>query len=105
MKRNNFEYETEAEKKFAEALRRAEDDDLKDDIQSSYNALMASIDKAKEKELISKKAEIKSLLTDEILKRYFYRDGLYQYQVKNNPEILEAISVLNDPSKYNRILK
>ena len=104
LKRNNFEYETEAEKKFAEALRRAEDDDFKDDIQASYNALMASIDTAKEKELISKKAEISSLISDEILKRYFYRTGLYEYQVVNNPEILEAVSILNNPSKYNRIL-
>ena len=105
LKRNNFEYETEAEKKFAEALRRAEDDDLKDEIQSSYNSLMASIDAAKEKELISKKVEITSLLSDEILKRYFYRKGLYEYHIVNNPEILAAVEVLNNPSKYNRILK
>ena len=105
LKRNDFDYETKTEKEFAEALRRAEDDELKDAIQGSYNDLMKSIDLAKEKDLKDKKAEIKSLLTDEILKRYFYREGLYDYQVKNNPEILEAISVLNDPKKYERILK
>ncbi len=105
LKRNNFEYETEAEKKFAEALRRAEDDDIKNDITSAYNNLMTAIDKAKDKDLIEKKAEIKSLLSDEILKRYFYVDGLYQYQIENNSEILEAVTVLNDVSKYNRILK
>ncbi len=105
LRRNGFEYETESEKKFAEALRRAEDDELKDEIQSSYNKLMESIDKAKEKDLVAKKAEIKSLLSDEILKRYFYREGLYDYQVKNNPEILEAISVLKDSNRYEKILK
>ncbi|GAB5400768.1 MAG: S41 family peptidase [Aureisphaera sp.] len=105
LKKNGFDYETESEKKFEEALRRAEDDELKDDIQASYNSLMESIDRAKEKDLVSKKAEIKSLLTDEILKRYFYREGLYDYQVKNNPEILEAISVLNNTSQYQKILK
>ncbi|NND89191.1 MAG: S41 family peptidase [Flavobacteriaceae bacterium] len=103
--RNNFEYETEAEKKFAEALRHAEDDDIKNDISASYDQLMKAIDKAKEKDLVEKKAEIKSLLSDEILKRYFYVEGLYKYQLENNPEILEAIAVLNDPSKYERILK
>lgn len=105
LKRNNFEYETEAEKKFAEALRRAEDDDIKKDISPAYNQLMTAIDKAKEKDLFEKKAEIKSLLSDEILKRYFYVEGLYQYQVENNPEILEAVAVLNDAAKYNRILR
>ena len=66
---------------------------------------MASIDQAKQNDLLDKKVEIKSLLSDEILKRYFYTEGLYDYQVKHNPEILEAVSVLNDENKYRRILK
>jgi carboxyl-terminal processing protease len=104
LKQNDFSYETETEKEFAEALRRSEDDDLKKEIEASYRQLSASIDNAKEKALVNKKAEIMSLLSDEILKRYFYREGLYNYQVKNNPEILEAIAVLNDANRYNRIL-
>tara|TARA_R110000772_G_scaffold40738_6_gene95158 strand:- start:469 stop:2091 length:1623 start_codon:yes stop_codon:yes gene_type:complete len=102
---NNFEYETETEKEFAQALRRAEDDDLSGSIESSYKQLMTAIDGAKDKALVSKKAEIMSLLSDEILKRYFYRDGLYNYQVENNPEILEAVSILNNEKRYNKILK
>ena len=105
LKQNDFDYETETEKEFAEALRRSEDDDLKKEIEGSYRQLMSSIEKAKTKALVDKKAEIMSLLSDEILKRYFYRDGLYNYQVKNNPEILEAIAVLKDDSRYSRILK
>jgi len=105
LKKNDFSYETETEKEFAEALRRSEDDDLKKHIEGSYKQLISSIESAKEKALVDKKAEIKSLLSDEILKRYFYRDGLYNYQVKHNPEILEAIAVLKDANKYNRILK
>lgn len=105
IKKNGFEYKTSTEVKFEEALRRAEDDDIKEDIAKSYEALMDAIDAAKEKDLFSKKAEIKSLISDEILKRYFYRDGLYNYQLKNNPEILQAISVLNDANKYAKILK
>ena len=105
LKRKNFVYETETEKEFAEALRRAEDDDIKDDIAASYAEMMKAIDKAKEKKIVAKKAEIKSLLTDEILKRYFYKEGLYDYQVVNNPEILAGMDVLTNESKYNKILK
>lgn len=103
--KNNFDYETETEKEFEKALRRAEADQLDDEIKSAYNALIASIDRAKAKDLQDKKAEIKSLLSDEILKRFFYRQGLYDYQVEHNPEILEAVSVLQDEKKYQRILK
>lgn len=105
LKQNNFEYETETEAEFAEALRRAEDDNLDKDISASYKQLMAAIDVSKEKALVEKKVEIMSLLSDEILKRYFYREGLYDYQVINNPEILEAVNVLNYQKKYQKILK
>lgn len=105
LKDNNFEYETETEKKFAEGLKIAEDDDLGKEISASYNQLMTAVDKAKDKAIVAKKVEIESLLTDEILKRYFYREGLYNYQIEHNPEILEAVAVLNDDSRYRKILK
>lgn len=105
LKNNNFNYETETEKKFAEGLKMSEDDDLKKQISTSYNQLMAAINTAKDKAVIDKKVEIESLLTDEILKRYFYREGLYNYQIEHNPEILEAVSVLNDEGRYRKILK
>jgi len=105
LKENNFEYETETEKKFAEGLKIAEDDDLNNEIATSYNQLMAAIDRAKDKAILDKKVEIESLLTDEILKRYFYREGLYNYHINHNPEILEAVSVLNNDGRYNKILK
>lgn len=105
LKDNNFEYETETEKKFAEGLKISEDDDMSKDISASYNQLMAAIDNAKDNAIVDKKVEIDSLLTDEILKRYFYREGLYNYQIEHNPEILEAVAVLNDAGRYAKILK
>ncbi|MFK5981540.1 MAG: S41 family peptidase [Flavobacteriaceae bacterium] len=105
LKSNNFEYETETEKEFEEALRKAKAEKLAPEITSSYNQLMKAIDAAKEKALVEKKEEISTLLSDEILKRYFYRDGMYEYHVINSPEILEAVSLLNDENKYRKILK
>ncbi|MDN3723065.1 S41 family peptidase [Aequorivita sp. SDUM287046] len=105
LKENNFEYETETEKKFAEGLRTSEDDDLNKEIATSYGQLMKAIDAAKDKAIVDKKVEIESLLTDEILKRYFYREGLYDYQITHNAEILEAVSVLNDTGRYDKILR
>lgn len=105
LKQNNFDYETETEQKFAEALRISENDQLQDDIKNSYEQLTKAIKLAKDKAITDKKVEIESLLTDEILKRYFYREGLYNYQIENNPEIMEAVSVLNDAGRYEKILK
>jgi len=105
LKQNNFNYETQTEIEFAEALKQADNEDLANEIAASYKSLMNALDTAKDKALLAKKHEIESLLSDEILTRYFYSEGLYQYQVTHNPEILEAVSVLNDTSRYNKILK
>jgi carboxyl-terminal processing protease len=49
--------------------------------------------------------ELKNLMLDEIIKRYQYKEGLYEYYIKNNLEIKKAVGVLNNPVQYNTILK
>ncbi len=103
LKTSGFDFETQTELAFKEALRRAEDDNL--EIENSYTLLMTEIDKAKQEKIINKKDEIVSLLKAEILKQYFYSEGLYEYQVINNPEIMAAIKILNNEREYKKILK
>jgi carboxyl-terminal processing protease len=105
IEKRGFEFETVTESAFAKAYQAATNEELDDDIKTSYNSMLEAIKKAKKKEVVDKKAEIKSLLTDEIVKRYFYKEGLYNHQIKYNPEIRAAIEVLNDEGKYQRILK
>ncbi|QJP33812.1 S41 family peptidase [Nonlabens sp. Ci31] len=105
IEKRGFEFETVTESAFEKAYQSATNEELDDDIKTSYNSMMEVIQKAKKKEVVDKKAEIKSLLTDEIVKRYFYKEGLYNHQIKYNPEIRAAIEVLNDENKYQRILK
>lgn len=105
LNKNGFEYETETEKAFEAAFNKAKSDELQGKIDKAYGQLRAAINEVKQDELRDKKVEIKSLLEQEILKRYFYREGLYEYQVVNNPEILEALAVLNDTQRYAKILK
>ncbi len=104
LNRTNFTFETETESLLNSAIKKADEENIKSDIQQSYNTLLQDITKAKERELRDKKAEIMSLLSDEIVKRYFYREGLYKYQVVNNPEIKEAVAILKDANRYQRIL-
>lgn len=105
LKQNNFNYETETEKKFAEGLRMVENDEISEAINNSYVQLTKAINAAKDKAIEDKKVEIEVLLSAEILKRYFYNEGLYNYQIEHNPEILEAIAVLKDEKRYKKILK
>ena len=45
------------------------------------------------------------LLKDEIITRFQYKEGLYDYETKNSVEINKAKSVLKNTTEYNKILK
>lgn len=105
LSRTGFEYETETEKAFSKALQQAEKDDLEKNVRAAYTNLENAIAQAKDQAITDGKEEIEGLLIDEIVKRYFYRDGLYEYQINNNKEVAEAVAVLSDGSRYTRILK
>jgi carboxyl-terminal processing protease len=103
--KTDFKYETRTEKDLSEALITAENEGFSEDILNSYNQTLKKIAAAKKADLDTKKAEITTLLTDEIIKRYFYQEGLYEHYVINNPEITEAQAILENNSRYSGILK
>lgn len=105
LQQTGFTYETETESAFAKALQQAEKDGLDKTINSAYTNLQNTIAQAKNLELDTHKDEIQTKLINEIVKRYFYRDGLYTYQIQNSPEIAEAQAVLSDQKRYTKILK
>lgn len=102
---SGFTYQTATEKELGEMMDKAEDEELKSKIAADVAKIKAQIESFKAQELESKKPEIVSLLTDEIIKRYFYKEGLYEYYTINNPEIKKATSILNNPAEYSKILK
>lgn len=104
LKSTDFDYTTKTEKELKNTLNTAKKEGFSDDINTQYQQLLNSINKAKEKDLEDKKPEIVNLLTDEIIKRYFYQEGLYNFYIEENPEILKAVEILNNSKEYNRIL-
>lgn len=103
--KSSFDFETKAEKALKEAMA-GEDSSLYDNsVTEKYKSLLLEMDKSKILALDKYKAEIQKNLEDEILKRYFYRDGLYDYHLQNDEAIITATVLLNDNSKYTDILK
>ena len=70
-----------------------------------YQELMQQIKLEKIKAIDRYKQEIQKSLEDEIIKRYFYRDGLYQYYLDHDKSVDEAVSVLKNSKRYSEILK
>ena len=74
-------------------------------VQEKYKDLLLAVNKGKILALDTYQKEIQKNLEDEIIKRYFYREGLYQYYLKHDDAILAARELLNDRTKYNDILQ
>jgi len=105
IKSSGFNFETKTETALHNAILIAKEEALDTEINSEYKALTKALQAYKTNAIDDNKTQLKALLTDEIIKRYFYSEGLYTYYTANNTEIKKALSVLNNPSQYASILR
>ena len=98
-----FSFKTKTEKLLEESLN-SDNSLLGTDVQEKYKDLLLAVNKGKISALDTYKDVITKKLEDEIIKRYFYRDGLYEYSLTNDDAILSAKDLLKDNKKYNSIL-
>ena len=103
--KSNFDFETKAEKALKEAMSEEDSTIFGNEVTEQYKALLLEMEKNKLKALDKYKVEIQKNLEDEILKRFFYREGLYDYHLQNDEAIMTATALLNDNGKYANILK
>ncbi|CDF81267.1 carboxy-terminal processing protease [Formosa agariphila KMM 3901] len=104
LKTHAFSFETETEKALAKVLESAKKEGLDDNIQKDYNTLINNLDASKIKGIDENKAQLSSLLTDEIVKRYTYREGVYDYYKTHNLEIKRATEILSNGTTYRGFL-
>lgn len=105
LKSSHFSFETDTEMALYKALEVAKSENLDEDIRRDFNSLLENLNNSKLKAVDDNKSQLMSLLSDEIIKRYVYREGLYEYYKMHNAEIKKATEILENPSKYNSYLK
>lgn len=105
LKKQNFNFDTETEIALKKTLEAAKKEKIDGTINSEYQQLLTALQKSEELQLNENQKEIKKLILEEIIKRYQYKEGLYQYYIKNNLEIKKATSILNNSPEYNKILQ
>ncbi|WP_289037756.1 S41 family peptidase [uncultured Zobellia sp.] len=103
--KSDFSYETKTEKTLKAAMTDREEVIFNDAIENDFRTLLLDIEKSKIIALDDYQREIESKLQDEIVKRYAYREGLYDYYLKNDDAILAATELLGNENKYWSILK
>ncbi|MEO8253065.1 MAG: S41 family peptidase [Flavobacterium sp.] len=105
LKNQNISFDTETEESLKNTLALAKKEAIDGEISNEYNQLLAAVQKSENAQLDKNQQEIKDLILEEIIKRYQYQEGFYQYYMLNNSEIKKAVSILNDTKTYKTILK
>ena len=97
-------FKTETELNLSKVLKTAQKEGYESKIKKEYEDLLDKIKKEKINDLSQNELEIKDNLTNEIVRRYYYKKGEYIHKVHNDRSILEAIIILKDENKYKKIL-
>ena len=101
----SFDYTTASEEQMKKLLKTAKQEGYEDEIVSEYEALYEKVKASKEKDLDLFKDQIKDLVQNEIVSRYYFQEGRIVNAFIDDKSLKEAIEVLQDTERYNAILK
>lgn len=99
-----LEYANETEGAMDKLIASAKQENYYADIQTSLHDLKASVLAQKNNDLDLFEAEIRAVLKEEIISRYYFEKGIIASTFDEDPNIQSAIEVLNDPVRYSQLL-
>jgi carboxyl-terminal processing protease len=73
-------------------------------ISKEYQKIKEKLFEDKIEEISKNQDIIQILLEEEILEKYYYKEGVYQHHLKNDYTIKEAVKLLQNQDKYTQIL-
>ncbi len=101
----DYDYTTRVETTIKELGTTAQKEKYYDEIKDQLELLRIRMAHNKENDLVKHKAEIKEILEQEIVSRYYFETGVKESSFDFDPEVQEAIQVLNDSQRYQSLLK
>jgi carboxyl-terminal processing protease len=105
IKAPKYSFETETELALKNTLAIAKKEKLDESITTEYQQLLTALQKSEQIQVDKNQEEIKNIIIAEIIKRFQYEEGFYQYYIKTNSEIKKSVSILNNAVEYKNILK
>ncbi len=100
----DYSYKARSEDQLEELKKDAEDEKYFTDISGEYQKLLDRIQSAKKDDLTKHKEEVRELLEEEIIGRYYFQKGRIEYSLKRDPDLSEALKLVAQPSKVKSIL-
>lgn len=104
VKDKDYDYVTTTDKLLKELKQAAEKEKYYTNAEKEYEALKTKMMHNKSEDLITFKNEIKELLEQEIVARYYLQKGKLENNLQKDADIKKAIEILNDKKLYTDIL-
>lgn len=99
-----YDYTSKTEKALDNLKKDAKDDKTLDAIETDIDVLKTKVKHNKKEDLVKFKLEVKQFLEEEIASRYYFQNGRLEASLRDDPELKEAISILNDAERYKKVL-
>ncbi len=104
LKDKEYDYTTKVETSIKDLAAAAQKEKYYDEIKVQLDALKTRMAHNKEHDLEKNKDEIREVLEHEIVSRYYFEKGVKEAGFDDDPEVKEAVRVLNDTALYQKIL-
>jgi carboxyl-terminal processing protease len=101
----DYSYKTHSEEALESFESTARKEKYYDAVSKEFEALQQKMKHDKKQDLLKNKAEIKRLLEEEIVNRYYLQKGRIERSLAWDNEVTEAVSLLHAPAKYQQLLK
>lgn len=100
----DYEYSTQIEKTLTQLEAESKEEKYYDAIKDQLDSFKKQMRHSKEKDLITFKEDIKRVLEEEIVSRYYLQKGIIEASFKYDKDLQEALKVLSDQTQYTKIL-
>ncbi|MFC3415848.1 S41 family peptidase [Algoriphagus hitonicola] len=99
-----YDYTTYLEKSVEDMRETAKNSPLYEEIKAQIEELEKKVNHSKEQDLITYQKEIKKIISEEIVSRYYFQEGMIEASLEEDKDLLKAIEILAEPKKLDLIL-
>jgi carboxyl-terminal processing protease len=104
MKTQSFNYLLPLEQEVNNLVAHAQKERYYADLKPQLEAIRSRLSETRKNDLGHFKDQIKPLLEEEIVSRYYFEKGAVENRLKNDQEVKKAMEVLRNQAEYKRIL-
>lgn len=104
VKKADFKYDQQTEKILKNLKEMAEFEGYLEDASEEFKALEGKLQHNLDRDLDYFSRQIKEMIAQEIVKRYYYQRGGIIQQLKEDKDLKEAVKVLTDAERYKSLL-